>query len=243
MELAGRVAAVTGGGTGIGRGIAIGLAKAGCTVAVGGRRKEPLQNLEKGYDGPGAIAAHQLDVADRSSVREFFVWLESTHGGASILVNCAGINIPNRGLEDTSPEAWERVVAVNLTGAFWCTQAVVPGMKAAGEGLIVNVSSIAGKRALPMAGVAYSASKFGMTALGTSAGLALADYGIRVTNVYPGEVNTPILDQRPEPVPQERKDRMVHPQDIAALVTTIAQLPTRAHVPEIIVKPLYQDYL
>jgi NAD(P)-dependent dehydrogenase (short-subunit alcohol dehydrogenase family) len=116
-------------------------------------------------------------------------------------------------------------------------------MKKRGDGLIINISSVAGKRALPVAGVAYSASKFGMTSLGTSAGLALADSGVRVTNVYPGEVNTPILDQRPSPVPQEKKDRMVHPEDIGALVTTIAKLPSRSHIPEVIIKPLYQDYL
>ena len=243
MELSGLVAAVTGGGTGIGRGIAIALADAGCTVAIGGRREAPLKKVADEYSGPGTIVYRVLDVAERPTVREFFRWLAEHHDAPAILVNSAGINVKNRGLEDTTPEDWEKVIRVNLNGAFWCIQSVVPGMKKRGDGLIINLSSVAGKRALPVAGVAYSASKFGMTSLGTSAGLALADSGVRVTNVYPGEVNTPILDQRPSPVPQEKKDRMVHPEDIGALVTTIAKLPSRSHIPEVIIKPLYQDYL
>lgn len=235
--------AVTGGGTGIGRGIAEGFADQGCVVVIGGRRESPLREVASSYDGPGSISYHTLDVADRGSVTAFFDWVAQTRGAPAILVNSAGINIRDRGLDDTAPEDWERVIAVNLSGAFWCTQAVLPAMKEAEDGLIINISSIAGLRALPMAGIAYSASKFGMSSMGMSSGAALAEHGIRVTNVYPGEVNTPILDQRPNPVPEERKARMVHPPDIAALVTTIATLPARAHVPEITIKPLYQEFL
>ena len=81
-----------------------------------------------------------------------------------------------------------------------------------------------------------------MTALGTAAGLEVKANGIRVTNIYPGEVDTPILDQRPEPVPADRRAVMVHPEDIGALVVTIAKLPPHVQVPEVVITPLYQDY-
>jgi NADP-dependent 3-hydroxy acid dehydrogenase YdfG len=106
----------------------------------------------------------------------------------------------------------------------------------------VNISSIAGKRALTLAGPAYCASKFAATALGTAVGLEERANGIRVTNIYPGEVNTPILEKRPVPVPRERKAQMVQPEDIGALVVDLAKLPERVLVPELIVTPLYQEY-
>jgi NAD(P)-dependent dehydrogenase (short-subunit alcohol dehydrogenase family) len=109
--------------------------------------------------------------------------------------------------------------------------------------LIINVSSIAGKRALTLGGIAYCASKFAMTALGTAAGNELAAEGIRITNLYPGEANTPILDNRPEPVSDDRKAAMLQPEDFGALAVTIACLPPRAHVPEIILKPTVQQYV
>ena len=119
---------------------------------------------------------------------------------------------------------------------------VLPHMRERADGLIINISSVSGKRALTLGGIAYCASKFGMTALGTATGNEEANNGIRITNVYPGEVETPILDQRPEPVSAERRAKMLQPEDIGALCVTIASLPPRAHVPEIVVKPTIQEY-
>jgi NADP-dependent 3-hydroxy acid dehydrogenase YdfG len=121
--------------------------------------------------------------------------------------------------------------------------AVLPQMRARGDGLIVNISSIAGKRALALGGIAYCASKFAMTALGTAVGNEVAPDGVRITNVYPGEVNTPILDNRPQPVSDERKASMLQPEDVGALVLSVACLPPRAHVPELIIKPTVQEYV
>ena len=120
--------------------------------------------------------------------------------------------------------------------------AVLPAMRARRSGVIINISSIAGKRALTLGGVAYCASKFAMTALGTNVGNEVAADGVRVTNVYPGEVNTPILDNRPEPVSEERKAAMVQPEDFAELVVAIANLHPRAHVPDITIKPTVQEF-
>jgi NADP-dependent 3-hydroxy acid dehydrogenase YdfG len=119
---------------------------------------------------------------------------------------------------------------------------VLPGMRDRRGGLIVNISSVAGKRALDIAGVAYCASKFAMTALGTAVGNEEAKHGIRVTNIYPGEVNTPLLDQRPQPVSAERRAVMLQPEDIGRVVALLATLPPHAHVPELVIKPLVQSW-
>ena len=166
----------------------------------------------------------------------------SSSGGWNIFVNCSGINVRDRSLHDMSPDDWDRVIEINLTGAYNCLREALPRMEEAGGGLVVQISSIAGKRAFPLGGVAYGASKFGVTDLGILAGNEYAAAGVRVTNIYPGEVDTPILDQRPEPVTAQRRAAMVHPDDIGQIVATLAKLPARAHVPELVVKPLYQDW-
>ncbi|MEQ8787667.1 MAG: SDR family NAD(P)-dependent oxidoreductase [Pirellulaceae bacterium] len=243
MSLKGKTAVVTGGGTGIGRGIAQGLAEAGCRVAVGGRREEPLLETAQGFSGEPPILHHLLDVADRPSVDTFFRWAREQLGSIDILVSSAGTNIKTRTMAEMTPEQWDQVLAVNATGAYNCMHAVLPAMRERGDGLIVNISSIAGKRAAALGGVAYCASKFAMTALGTAVGNEEAAHGIRVTNIYPGEVDTPILLNRPSPVSDEHRARILQADDVAHMVVALAQLPPRAHVPEMVIKPTTQAYI
>ena len=242
-QLAGKVVAVTGGGTGIGAGIAKGLAEAGCQVTVGGRRLEPLQELAASVSSQHPIRAHAIDVADPDSVRSFFADLRSNVGDVDILVNSAGINIQKRTMAEMSPEDWDRVLQINASGAYRCMYEVLPAMRQRKDGLIVNISSVAGKRAISLGGIVYCASKFAMTALGTAVSNEVRDEGVRITNVYPGEVNTPILDNRPTPVSQEHKDSILQPEDIASVVVTICQLPPRANVPEVVIKPTTQEWV
>ncbi len=242
MNLQGKSALVTGGASGIGLGIAIGLAREGCRVAITGRTEEKIQAAVASYEGDPPLVGRPCDVSDRAAVAELFAWLEEQLGPLDILVNNAGINVARRSMAELDPDDWDRMVAINLSGAYYCMHAALPGMRRRDDGLIVNVSSIAGKRAMKLAGVGYCASKFGMTALGTTVGLEEKAYGIRVTNVYPGEANTPIIDQRPVPVPAEKRAQMLQPEDIAACVVTIAKLPPTAHVPELVITPLYQEY-
>jgi len=234
---------VTGGGSGIGLGIAEALAREGCRVAISGRTESKLREAAARLDGDRPMLAQPCDVAERDSVRRLVEWAERELGRLDIVVNSAGINVAKRAMHELDPADFDRILAVNCTGLFNVMQAVLPGMRARKEGLIVNISSIAGKRALPLAGPSYAASKFAATALGTAVGLEERSHGIRVTNIYPGEVDTPILDQRPVPVPPEKKAVMVHPEDIAACVVTIAKLPPHVLVPELVITPLYQDYL
>lgn len=243
MSLENKVVLVTGGSSGIGLAIAKALAKEGCRVAITGRDVEKLQRAAESSQGKMALLWHPCDVADRQAVGQLFAWVEKVLGPVDILINSAGINIRRRAVAELEPADWERVIAVNLHGAFYCIQAALPAMRAKGEGLIINISSISGKRALKYSGAAYCASKFGMTALGTCVGIEEWPHGIRVTNIYPGEVDTPILEHRPTPVPPERRAQMLKPEDVAACVVMVAKLPRHVLVPELVVTPLYQEYV
>jgi NAD(P)-dependent dehydrogenase (short-subunit alcohol dehydrogenase family) len=238
-----KTALVTGGGSGIGLGIAVALAEAGYRVAICGRTEEKLRRAAAGYAGEQPLLTRPCDVTDREDVAQLFAWAAEHLGRLGIVVNSAGVNVINRSMADLDPGDFDRIVAANCTGFYNVLRAALPGMREQGGGLIVNISSVAGKRALAIAGPAYCASKFGATALGTAVGLEERPNGIRITNVYPGEVDTPILDQRPRPVPPERRRVMVHPEDIGSLVVAIAALPAHVVVPELVIKPLYQEYL
>lgn len=242
-SLKGKIVAITGGGTGIGAGIAKALVAAGCRVAIGGRRLEKLQQVAAEVGGDSSLLCHELDVAQPESIDAFFAAVRSGLGDPDILVNSAGINIQKRTMAEMVPEDWDRVMAINATGAYRCMHAVLPAMRERKDGLVINISSVAGKRAISLGGVVYCASKFAMTALGTAVSNEVRDEGVRITNVYPGEVNTPILENRATPVSQEHKDSILQPEDIASVVVTICALPPRANVPEVVIKPTKQEWV
>jgi NADP-dependent 3-hydroxy acid dehydrogenase YdfG len=240
MQLTGKTAVVTGGGTGIGAAVAVSLANEGCRVVICGRREEPLQAVLDAYDGE--MLLRTCDVANRDDVNSFFAWATEQLGQIDILVQSAGINVPKRSSAELSPEDWDRIMSVNATGAYNCLAAVLPGMRSRGDGLVVNISSVAGIRASPLGGPAYAASKFAMSALGLTVGLEVKDDGVRISNVYPGEVETPILDKRPVPVSAEHRAKILQPEDVASAVHLIACLPPRAHIPELTITPTTQGF-
>jgi NAD(P)-dependent dehydrogenase (short-subunit alcohol dehydrogenase family) len=243
MELTGKAALVTGGGSGIGWGVALALAREGCRVAISGRDGRKLEEAANGFDGSPPILSRVCDVSQRSEVQSLVAWAIEQLGPLRIVVNSAGINVVRRKMCELEPADFDRILAVNCTGFYNLLHAVLPGMRERGDGLVVSISSVAGKRALPLAGPAYCASKFAATALGTAVGLEERPHGIRITNIYPGEVDTPLLDQRPAPVPAEKKARMVHSADIGACVVMLAKLPPHVTVPELVITPTYQEYL
>jgi NAD(P)-dependent dehydrogenase (short-subunit alcohol dehydrogenase family) len=242
-KLTGKTALITGGGTGIGLGAALALGREGAKVAIAGRREEPLVAAAKAWDAAEPLLYHAVDVSNRQSVNELFAWAVEKLGKIDIFVNSSGTNIRTRTMADMTPEQWDEVIGINATGAYNCLHAVLPRMREAGDGLIVNISSIAGKRAAALGGIAYCASKFAMTALGIAAGNEESKHGIRITNVYPGEVNTPILDRRPTPVTDEHKASILQPEDVGELVAALACLPPRAHVPEVVIKPTHHAWV
>ncbi|MGN6134581.1 MAG: SDR family oxidoreductase [Aureliella sp.] len=238
MTLADKTAVVVGGGTGIGQAIARSLAEAGAKVIIGGRREEILKQAAAGTP----IQWRALDVGNRQQVDDFFAWSQKQLGHIDIMVNAAGLNVKDRSMKALEPEQWDHVMNINATGAYNCLHAVLPGMRSRRSGTIINISSIAGKRAIALGGVAYSASKFAMTALGICVSNEVAEDGIRLTNLYPGEVNTPILNERPTPVSEEHRQRILQPEQVAQLVLSIIALPPSVHVPEVIIKPLSQQW-
>jgi NADP-dependent 3-hydroxy acid dehydrogenase YdfG len=242
MTLANKTALITGGGTGIGEGCALALAREGCRVAIAGRRADKLTEVAKRFEGTPAIKTHAVDVTDRASVAELFRWADKELGRVDILVNCAGVNTVKRSIHDLVPEEWDRIMAINATGAYNCIREVLPQMKARKDGLIVNINSTSGIRAGVLGGVAYSASKFAMAALGITVAQEVRELGIRITNIYPGEVETPILDLRPVPVSAEHRAKILQPEDVGAVLATIAALPPRANVSEIVIKPTIQAF-
>ncbi len=243
MSLAGRTVLVTGGGTGIGAGCALALAEQGCRVAIAGRREEPLVQTARRFSGEPRVETHTVDVGERESARSLVAWATQTLGQVDVLIHAAGVNVPKRSMADCDPDDWDTVMRINATGAYNMMHAVLPQMRERRDGLIINISSVAGARASELGGVAYSASKFAMTALCTCVANEEKDRGIRVTNIYPGEVETPILDRRPVPVSKEHRARILQPEDVAAAVVMIVGLPPRAHVSDMIIKPTTQAFV
>jgi NADP-dependent 3-hydroxy acid dehydrogenase YdfG len=237
-----KVAWVTGGGSGIGAESARVLADAGWTVAISGRDAKKLdEQVKRRRDG--RLVAFPLDVADREATNAVHRSIVERLGVVGLLVNAAGLNVPRRSMADLVPEEWDTLLQVNATGAFNCTYAVVPGMRRMGDGLIVQIASIAGIRSAPLGGIAYNASKFAMTAMGIAVGEEERVNGIRVTVIHPGEVDTPIMQYRPHPVSAERRETMLKAEDVAAAVGFVASLPPRAHVWELVIKPTVQSFV
>jgi NAD(P)-dependent dehydrogenase (short-subunit alcohol dehydrogenase family) len=242
-SLKGQNALVIGGGSGMGAATALLLAQKGARVAISGRREESLREIASKKGEGNVLLTHPADVADRESLKRLFHWFDEELGELNVLVNAAGINVPKRAINQVSGKDWDAVMKINLTGAFDCLRFALERMRPRKDGLIVMINSVSGKRSNPLGGVAYNASKFGMTALGSCAAEEERENGIRITNVFPGEVNTPILDQRPIPPPPEHRAQILQPEDIARTVLLLAELPSRAHVPELIIKPTNQSYL
>lgn len=243
MNLAGKTAVVTGGGTGIGAAVALALAEEGCRVVVAGRRLDKLLETSAKFSGKSKIEAHEVDVTDRHSVNELFQWSASTLGHIDMAILCAGANIKHRLMSETTPEEWDSLLAVNATSAYNCLHAALPGMRQRKDGLVVLISSVAGKRAAKLGGIGYAAAKFALGAVGISVANEEGKNGIRVTTICPGEVDTPILANRPVPVTDEHRARILQPEDVAAAVLMVAKLPPRAHVAEMIIKPTAQEYV
>ena len=240
-ELLGKNVLVIGGGTGMGKAIALQLCKDGANLAVAGRREEKLTEVV--IESDQKIKSHIVDVTDRASVSNLFTWFEDKMGELDILVHAAGINIANRAMQQLEPDEWDKVIQINLTGAYNCLQATLLKMRPRKSGLVILINSVAGRRSVPLAGVAYNSSKFGMSALGMGVGEEERENGIRITNIYPGEVNTPILDERVNPPTPEHRESILQPDDIAQVVSTVAKLPARAHVPELVIKPSKQSFV
>jgi len=243
QNLSGQVAWITGAGTGIGESAALKLAEAGCAVVLSGRRPEPLDSLVARIVGAGGSAsAEPLDVADKGAVATIVDRILQRHGRIDIGVFSAGINVTDRNWPVVSTDAWDDIINIDLNGAFYCCHAVLPSMRERGEGLIINVSSMAAKGVSALTGPAYIAAKHAMNAMTASLLVEERNNGIRATAICPGEVATPILDARPVPVSDEDKARILQSDDVGDLILFVAQQPPHVTLNEILITPTYNRF-
>ncbi|MGH8672725.1 MAG: SDR family oxidoreductase [Burkholderiales bacterium] len=243
-DLKSKVAWITGGGSGIGLAGAIELARAGARVVISGRTQRTNESGLAQLKAVGAAEAIQLDVSDKSAVARAAADIEKRHGRIDILITSAGTNIGGgkRNLRTMSLEGWDDVVRINLDGLFYCCYAVLPGMRARKDGLIINISSWAGRYASVLTGPAYNATKRAVIALTESINMEECTNGIRATSILPGEVATPILEKRSVPPSPEERARMAQPEDFGAAILFVASLPPRTCVNELVVSPTWNRF-
>jgi NADP-dependent 3-hydroxy acid dehydrogenase YdfG len=241
-SLQGKVAWITGGGSGIGLAGAIELVKAGVHVVISGRTQATNASALAQLQALGSAQAILLDVADKRAVQAAAQGILAEHGRIDILINSAGTNATARNFDVLSTDAWDDVVGINLNGSFYCVHAVLPAMRAQKDGLIVNVSSWAGLYATKLTGPAYNTTKRAVLALTESINMEECQHGIRATALLPGEVATPILDKRPTPPSAELREQMVQAQDMGQTLLFLAQLPARACINELIISPTHNRF-
>lgn len=234
---------ITGGGSGIGLAAARALLAEGARVCIAGRDEAKLRKAADELKAGDRLTHRACDVTDAEQVKALIAFATDKLGKVDILVNNAGMNVKERAVRELTPQSWRHQVQANLDGAFFCVHAVLPQMLARKDGLIINVNSVAGLRASPLGGAAYSAAKFGLHAMALCLAEEVREAGIRVSTIYPGEVDTPILENRPKPVSAEQRQRILQPEDVAQAVLFVATLPPRASIPELVIKPSSQTFL
>jgi NADP-dependent 3-hydroxy acid dehydrogenase YdfG len=244
--LEGRTAAITGASSGIGEATALELARAGAAVAVGARRRDRLEALVERIESEGGKAiAVEVDVADEARSRAFIETAEAELGSLSILVNNAGVMLLGP-VEGASADDWRRMVEVNVYGVLWCTHAALPLMRAAGGGDIVNVSSVAGRRANAGAAV-YNLTKFGVTGFSEALRQEALHSNIRVSVVVPGMVETELQGHNRDPAVRLSMERNreeigdpLSAEDIAREIAHAVSQPPHMCINEIVVRPTRQ---
>jgi len=232
QNVSGQIAVVTGAGRGIGAAIARKLACMGAQAVVCGRTRPNLERTARAIsDAGGKAEVAECDVTDLHSVESLAERVETNFGKVDILVNNAGIGGASTPLHQLSPEGWDQVLNTNLRGVYYCIRSFAPMMIRARRGHIINISSLAGKNALPN-GAAYSASKWGLNGLSYSVAEELRAHNIRVEVICPGSVHT-------EFSPHSGKDsgKMLQPEDVAHVVEMLVTQAPQSFASEVLLRP------
>jgi NADP-dependent 3-hydroxy acid dehydrogenase YdfG len=239
-NLEGRIAWITGAGTGIGLAGAQALARAGATVVMSGRRGDVLEREAAAIrNGDGKATVETLDVSDAAAVQRAAQSILARHGKVDILVNSAGLNNPQRFWRDQTVESWDQVIRINLDGTFYCTKAVMPSMRMQKDGVVINISSWAGKYTSAMVGAAYNGSKAAVVSLTETINMEECANGIRACAICPAEVATPILDRRPVPPSAEERAKMLQSADLGEAIRWVAEQPPHVCINELIISPTW----
>jgi NAD(P)-dependent dehydrogenase (short-subunit alcohol dehydrogenase family) len=230
--LAGQTAVITGAGRGIGAAIAITLGGLGAHAVLCGRTRKALESTDATIHAQGGQSSiMECDVADLRSVESVAERVERTFGRLDVLVNNAGIGGGSSPLHQLSPEVWDTVMNTNLRGVYYCIRSFAPLMIRGRTGHIINISSLAGKNALPN-GAAYSASKWGLNGLTYSVAEELRVHNIRVSVVCPGSVHTDFT-----PHAGKSPEKMLQPADVAHVVAMIVTQAPQSFASEILLRP------
>ena len=242
----GKVVWMTGAGTGIGRAGAIMFAAEGASVALLGRRREKLEEVASEIESAGGRSVIEpLDVGDRERVGSVTHRLLEQLGSVDILVNNAGTNVEGDGrlLENLTPDAFDEIIRINLTGQYNMFMAAFAPMREQGEGLVINIISTAAKAPSGVAGMSYQTAKYGMMGFGVSLNKEAWKFGIRTCNIFPDETNTEIIQRRSVRYAEEDLQRILQPEDFAHTLKYVASLHPRASVTELTMYPTRLKYL
>jgi NADP-dependent 3-hydroxy acid dehydrogenase YdfG len=240
MSITNKIAWVTGAGSGIGKAAAIALAKEGAKVVLSGRREAALREVAAEIEAGGASALVQAaDLSNAQAAQRIANEIRDRFGRLDILVNNAGVNISKRDWRQLEASGVDQVLNGNLHSAFYCVLAALPIMRAQQDGLLIHTASMAGRWVRPLPGAAYTAAKHAMVAMSHSINCEECVNGIRSTVVCPGEVATPILDQRPVPISAAERARMLQAEDVADLIRYVALLPAHVCLNEVWITPTW----
>jgi NADP-dependent 3-hydroxy acid dehydrogenase YdfG len=236
-----RVLWVTGGGSGIGRAAAVAGAASVGRVALSGRRIEPLTETARLLtEAGGEPLILPLDARDPDAVRRAHQRILEDWSEVTDLVLAAGVNTPQRYWKNQSTWEFEAIVDTNLTAVVKIIDTVLPGMRSHCGGQIVVVSSFSAWRFTPYAGVAYSASKTALAAICASLNAQEAASGIRACHLCPGDVDTDLLEQRPQVPDAEARKVMLSPDDVARAVRFVLDSPPQVRIDELVISPVAQ---
>jgi NADP-dependent 3-hydroxy acid dehydrogenase YdfG len=239
-DLAGKVAWVTGAGSGIGEAAALALAREGAAVALTGRRRELLQKVADQITKAGGKAlVAPGDLGEQEAASRIAATIEQTFGRLDILVNNAGANLVERSWAKLNPERVKSMLDTNLNSAFYCSVAALNIMRPQKDGLLIHTASWAGRFVGLVSGPAYAAAKHGVVAMSYSINMEEFQNGIRSTVLCPAEVATPILDLRPKPVSAEERARMIQPEHMADLIVYVTKLPPTVCMNEVVISPTW----
>ncbi len=239
-SIEGEVAWVTGAGSGIGAAAALALAGCGAKLVLSGRRVEALEETAAAIrNGGGEAIVAPADMSLSQDVEGVAETIRGRFGRCDILVNSAGLNVPKRSWREVEVAGFDAVVGADLNGPFYTSRAVLPMMRERRSGLIIQISSWAGRYVSTLTGPAYSAAKHALVALSESINQEECGNGIRSCCICPGEVATPILDKRPVPVTAEDRARMLQAEDMAETILFVARMPASVCVNEILMSPTW----
>ena len=239
-RLDGKVAWITGAGSGIGEAGALALAGAGACVVLTGRRRDALESVARRIEGQGGSALVEAgDVTDAERVNAIVATIREKLNRLDIVVNNAGVNLKERHWVDLTPGRIDTILESNLSSAFYVAAAALTVMRQQRDGILIHTASWAGRFVSHLTGPGYLAAKHAMVAASHSLNMEECMNGIRSTVICPGEVATPILANRPVPVSEEDRARMLQAEDLGDLILYVATRPKHVCLNEILISPTW----